>query len=302
LQTTISFSGINYSNPSRTSYAYRIKELDNNWINLGTRNFVTLIGLSPSTYTLEVKAANEDGVWCEPKTLTLTFLPKWYQTALFKAAVILFAGGIFYAFYRYRITQLKKQQQIRHEIASDLHDDIGATLNSVKIFTTLAETSPNKEEYFQQIRESINTAYSGLRDMIWVLDDTGDTVEDLLKRIKQFAQPFANANNIHVHFSSGDADILELNKTEKRNLLLIAKEAINNCIKYANCKNVHVTVTKEDRKIKLVMKDDGCGFDEKEITYGHGLRNIRERARQINYTASIFSEKGQGTTIEVVKK
>jgi signal transduction histidine kinase len=301
-QTTISFSGINYSNPSRTSYAYRIKELDNNWVSLGTQNFVNLIGLSPNTYTLEVKAANEDGVWCEPKTLTLIFLPKWYQTAWFKAAIILFVVGIFYGFYRLRMSQIKKQQQIRHEIASDLHDDLGATLNSVKIFTNLAEASPNKAEYFHQIKESINTAYSGLRDMIWVLDDTGDAVEDLLKRIRQFAQPFANANNIHVHYSADSADILELNKTEKRNLLLIAKEAINNCIKYANCKNINVAFTKEDRKIKLVMKDDGCGFDEKEITHGYGLKNIRERAKQINYAASIHSEKGQGTTIVVVKK
>jgi two-component system, NarL family, sensor kinase len=50
------------------------------------------------------------------------------------------------------------------------------------------------------------------------------------------------------------------------------------------------------------MKDDGCGFDEKEIIYGHGLKNIQERAKQINYTASIHSEKGQGTTIVVMKK
>ncbi len=58
LQTNISFAGINYLNPDRVTYAYRIKELDDNWINLGTQSFVTLIGLSPDTYTLEVKAAN----------------------------------------------------------------------------------------------------------------------------------------------------------------------------------------------------------------------------------------------------
>ncbi len=237
-----------------------------------------------------------------PKSLTLIFLPKWYQTAWFKAAIILFAGGLFFSFYRYRISQLKKQQQIRHEIANDLHDDLGATLNSVKIFTLLAETSPKKEEYFTQIKESLNHAYSGLRDMIWVLDDTGDTVEDLLKRIKQFAQPVANANNIHVHSSADGTNILELNKKEKRNLLLIAKEAITNCIKYADCKNIYVTFTREYGKIKLVMRDDGRGFDEKGITPGHGLKNIQERAKQIHYTASIESAKGKGTKVTVIKK
>jgi len=302
LQTDISFVGINYLNPKRVTYQYRIKENGSNWISLGTQNFVTLIGLSPGTYSLEVKAANEDGVWCEPKTLSLTFLPKWYQTTWFKAAVILFAGGLFYSFYRYRISQLKKQQQIRREIASDLHDDLGATLNSVKIFTHLAETSPQQQEYFEQIKESVNYAYNRLRDMIWVLDDTGDTVDDLLKRIKQFAQPIANANNIHVHYSADVSNNFILNKTEKRNLLLIAKETINNCIKYADCKNINVTFTRTDGKLKLIMKDDGSGFDAKEIVPGHGLKNIQERAKQIHCVASVYSEKGAGTTIIVTKK
>ncbi|HXL55748.1 MAG TPA: histidine kinase, partial [Chitinophagaceae bacterium] len=191
---------------------------------------------------------------------------------------------------------------IRHEIANDLHDDLGATLNSIRIFTRLAETSPQKEEYFKQIKESLNHAYSGLRDMIWVLDDTGDTVEDLLKRIKQFAEPVAHANNIHVHFSSVDSNNIDLNKTEKRNLLLIAKEGITNCIKYAGCKNIYVSLTVTDGKIALITQDDGCGFNEKEIIPGHGLKNIMERAKQIHYTASIKSTKDEGTKIVVVKK
>ena len=62
---------------------------------------------------------------------------------------------IFYGFYRYRLNQLRKQHQIRKEIAGDLHDDIGATLNSVKIFTHLAETSTEKEKYFANIKESL---------------------------------------------------------------------------------------------------------------------------------------------------
>jgi signal transduction histidine kinase len=50
------------------------------------------------------------------------------------------------------------------------------------------------------------------------------------------------------------------------------------------------------------MKDDGIGFNEKEIVPGHGLKNIHERAKQIHCVASIFSEKGAGTTIIVTKK
>ena len=128
------------------------------------------------------------------------------------------------------------------------------------------------------------------------------TVEDLLKRIKQFAQPIANANNIHVYFSSDNADILELNKTEKRNLLLIAKEAINNSIKYAECENIKVTFFKFQNKTSLTIEDDGKGFAEEKITRGNGLNNMQQRAKQIHYRITLESQEGNGTKITVAKK
>lgn len=300
LQTTISFVGLNYSNPERVTYQYRIKERDTNWINNNTTNFIPLIGLSPGTYTLEVKAANEDGYWCAPKQLTLIFEPKWYQTLWFEISVGLAIAGLFYAFYRYRISQIKKQQQIRKDIASDLHDDIGSTLNSVKIFTHLAETAPEKQEYFNQIKDALKQASAGLRDMIWVLDDTQDNIEELIKRLKQFAVPVANVSNINIEFAIDDKITNDpLNKTEKRNLLLIAKEAINNSIKYAGCKKIHISISKINGKTSLQIHDDGKGFGMSDITPGNGLKNMQDRARQIHYKVNITSSPENGTTIIV---
>ncbi|MEP6847178.1 MAG: triple tyrosine motif-containing protein, partial [Panacibacter sp.] len=244
LQTNIYFTGLNYQNQERVTYQYRIKGQNTSWVNLGNQNFVSLLGLSPGAYVLEVKAANEDGYWCQPKQLTLIFQPKWYQTWLFNIFAGFFVAFLLYAFYRYRLTQLRKQHQIRKEIAGDLHDDIGATLNSVKIFTHLAETAPEKQKYFTLITDALSQASIGLRDMIWVLDDEGDTAGDLLKRLQAFSHPVAEATGIKVNFSADGAGNIILNKTEKRNLLLIAKEAINNSIKYAGCKNILVVFTR----------------------------------------------------------
>ena len=80
-----------------------------------------------------------------------------------------------------RLKELEKKEAIyqtqlqeRFRMAKDLHDDIGATLNSVKIFTHLAETAAEKKRYFTNIKESLTQASIGLRDMIWVLDDAGN--------------------------------------------------------------------------------------------------------------------------------
>ena len=138
--------------------------------------------------------------------------------------------------------------------------------------------------------------------MIWVLDDSGDTVEDLLKRLNIFAQPFAKQLILISVLQKTVANNIKLNKTEKRNLLLIAKEAINNSIKYAECKNIHVTFSELKNKTAVTIEDDGKGFAHEKIIHGNGLNNMQQRAQQIHYRITLESEEGKGTKITVVKK
>jgi ligand-binding sensor domain-containing protein/anti-sigma regulatory factor (Ser/Thr protein kinase) len=300
LQVTIHFSGINYFNPEKTAFAYRIVEKSKEWIDLGSQNFVTLIGLSPDTYHLQVKVANEDGIWSEPKELVLQFLPKWYQTWWFKLLVILVTAGIIYAFYRYRIRQIKKQHEIRKNIATDLHDDLGSTLNSVKVFTNLAISGVKQEESLQQIKDNLNEATVGLRDMIWVLDDSLDTVDELVTRLKQYAIPVAAANSIDTIIKAdSEVNSRHLTKEEKRNLFLICKEVINNSIKYSGASRIEVSITPAGKKIAILIADNGKGFNEAEVKKGYGLKNMQYRAGQVKYKAVLNTAPGKGTWIKI---
>ncbi|HPH84294.1 MAG TPA: two-component regulator propeller domain-containing protein [Ferruginibacter sp.] len=300
LQTNVFFSGINYSNPARTTFSYKIKEIHKDWINLDVQNFVTLIGIAPGTYHLQVKAANEDGVWSEPKELILIFLPKWYQTWWFKLLVFLSTAGIIYAFYRYRIRQIEKQHAIRKNIATDLHDDLGSTLNSVKIFTNLAISGIKQDESLQQVKDNLNEATMGLRDMIWVLDDSLDTVDELVTRLKQYAIPVAAAANIVANIKADtEVNCRYLTKEEKRNLFLICKESINNSIKYSQASEVNVRISAFRKKIQIIITDNGKGFNVNEVKKGYGLKNIQYRSGQIKYSVIVTSFPGNGTKIEI---
>jgi len=302
LQTTVYFSPIQYANPDRVHLSYRVKELKGGWIDLGGQDYVTFLGQPPGLYTLEVRAFNEDGVGnAHPLELSLTFLPKWYQTIWFRALVVVLVLGLTFSFFLYRIRQLKKRQQIRKDIASDLHDDIGSTLNTVKIFTHLARRDQQREDYLGRIEASLAEATAGLRDMIWVLDDTRDTVRALSERIKNFGSPISQANGIRFSCSVEEGIIdLVVSKTVKRNLLMIAKETINNSIKYANCETIELLIQKKGSKLALSIRDNGKGFDAEGQFEGNGLKNIRERARQIKYSAFIRSSPGAGTVVEII--
>lgn len=300
LQTTIYFSGLNYTNPDRTIYHYRILEQSKEWINLNTQNFVTLVGLNPGKYHLEVKAANEDGIWSEPKELILDFQPKWFQTWWFKLMVFLATAGIIYAFYRYRIAQIKKQHEIRKNIATDLHDDLGSTLNSVKVFTNLAISGVQQEQSLQQVKSNLEEATMGLRDMIWVLDDSLDTVDELVTRLKQYAIPVTGASNMEFKVTTDfDAGKLQLTKEEKRNLFLVCKEVINNAIKYSGATLIQVGITPSGKKIEIGITDNGSGFDMSTIKKGYGLNNMQYRAGQIKYKVELISSPGKGTQITI---
>lgn len=303
LQSTIYFSALNYLSPGRTTYAYKIDELHNDWISLGAQHYLTLTGLAPGTYTLRVKAANEDGIWTDGLlSLKLSYQPKWYQTLWFRFLLAAAIAACLYSLYLYRISQLRKQQQIRREIAGDLHDDLGATLNSIKVFAHLAHKEPQQEKHHFQIAELLVQATTSLRDMIWVLDESADTVHELAERIKKFALPVANAKGINFECRiAGEVHACILTKTEKRNLLLIAKESINNSIKYAACKNIRITFEQVDKKAALFISDDGKGFDSSVQYTGSGLKNIRYRARQIHYEADISSGPGN-TSVKIARR
>ena len=304
LQTTITFSGLNYTNPEAVNYAYKIRELNGNWIDLGTQDFVDLIGLSHGQYTFEVRSSNEDGIWNEtPLALKLTYLPKWYQTNFFKISIIVLCMLMIYGLLRYRIGQIHEQQKIRKDIGNDLHDDIGSTLNTLKIFTHLAIRDPGNKSHLIQIEESITQATMGLRDMIWVLEDSEDSIYELMERIKKFALPVCVANGIKFNADiESDNSSKQLLKTEKRNLLLIAKEAINNSIKYSRCQNIYVSVVQARNELKFRIADDGVGFDSETITYGKGLKSIKYRAQQIFFDLEIRTTPSKGTSIDLGRR
>ena len=303
LQTSLYFSGINYANPGRTTFAYRIEQQGENWINIGNRNFINLIGLLPGKYTLQVKAANEDNYWSKPIEINLEYLPKWYQTWWLKTfiAVALLLFG--YALYRLRIRQIMKEHKIRADIAGDLHDDIGSSLNSIKVFTHLAIVKPGKTEYLDNINANLETAIIGLRDLIWVLDDKKDTAADLINRLRQIVQPVANAMNIDLKLWVDDSCQEKiLRKTEKRYLYFIAKEAINNSIKYSGCTEIIIEFKPVQKGHVILIKDNGKGFDLSKESEGYGLKNMRARAQQINYGFTIEATLNSGTCIELIKK
>lgn len=298
LQVTVSFTGLDYTHSDHLKYFYRIRELADEWVNNEEEDFISLISMSPGTYHLQVKVVNDDGVESEIKELILVFRPKWHQTWWFKLLVVLIMITCGYLLYLIRINQFKKEKKIRSKLASDLHDDLGSTMNSVKVYTNLAMMENQPGKYLPLIKDGTQEAITGIRDIIWVLDDRKDSIEDLLSRINVFASPLCDANDTKYKQELADnARDHKLTQEERRNLYMMMKEAINNAIKYSGCKNLLITIAVTKGKPGIQIKDDGKGFDTTKQGEGNGLKNMQRRAKEIKYLATINSSPGNGTTI-----
>lgn len=245
---------------------------------------------------------NEDGLWSEPEELVLIFRPKWYQTLWFKALIGLAIITIGYSLYRMLISRIRKEQHIRSKLASALHDDLGSTMNSVKVYTNLAMMRKQSDKYLLKINEATQEAILVIRDTIWVLDDRKDTLEALFFRINIFASPLCEGNNIQYNQCFlNNARGCELKREEKKNLYMTLKECVNNAVKYAQGKNHSIVVTLEKKKPIIIVKDDGKGFGTNLKSEVNGLRNMRHRAKEIKYMFSIESSHGNGAIFRFEK-
>jgi len=89
---------------------------------------------------------------------------------------------------------------------------------------------------------------------------------------------------------------------ERRNFYLIFKEAINNLVKYSGATYVVIELKEEDKLIKLIIRDNGTGFNIEKVEKGNGLNNMKRRAKEIEAELLIDSSVDNGTTIWLTLK
>ncbi len=302
---TFDFAALNFTNSALNQYAYRLVGFDDHWIFCGNKQTATFTNLDGGTYTFQVKAANNDGVWNEQgANVTIFVQSPFWKTGWFFIGLFLLAAGILYAAYRFRIQQLVKLQQIRMRISRDLHDDIGSTLSSINMISTMAhERNPPESkarELFSTISSASNQAMDLMNDIVWSINPKNDRMEMILIRMRQYASEILEAAGIAFTLEMDDAcRHLSLPIEKRKDFYLIFKEAINNLAKYAKASEAGIALSYAHRTLRMVIRDNGTGFDTTVSHSGNGLKNMRARAGQLKGALTIVSKPGQGTQIEL---
>lgn len=304
-------ASLSYFQSDQNQYRYILKPLNDDWIEMENRNFITLNGLAPGRYMLYIQASNNDKIWGnEIKSLEIIIkrpiYTRWYAW-LFYFSVI---SSIVYAFYKIKlnhITNLSKAREeertkIRERSARDFHDEVGALVTKLSLLnqyllSNISEESKENISILNKMQSNIQRIRTGMKDFIWVLDPNKDSLGSAIIKIKEIGNDLFEHSGIKFQCNVDNFinKNYELNGVQRRQLVLLIKEALHNILKHSKANVCTIEISQSSNVLKFIILDDGVGFDIDSYSSGYGLKSMKERARKMSGQVEFQSSKENGT-------
>lgn len=295
------FAGIDHAAPHRVRYRYRLAGLDRGWTETD-RGSVQYTNLDPGRYRFQVQAASAAGPWSAPAELPFTIRSPIWRRWWFVLIVALALGSAVALVLAMRVRQLLALERLRTAIAADLHDHIGAGLTEIAILSEIvAHRTGGAAPELGKVADTARQLLDKMNEIVWLVNPRRDSLHDLFVRLKDsYSELFSHAG---VLFRATDLALFErvrLPMSYRENLYLIFKEALNNSLRHSGCQEIELAVALQGRRLEVVLRDDGRGFDPGGKGKGNGLGNMKSRAERIGGRLSIEAERGGGTAIRFV--
>jgi len=198
------------------------------------------------------------------------------------------------------------QEEERQRISRELHDETGQALTTLLVQLKVCQGIQDRtamREKLTEIRQLVSQAVEDVRRLALdlrpaALDDLG-----LVPALEWYLKERAGKSGLSIHFAAGQIKELQLPREKEVVLYRVVQEALSNTIRHANARHAWVDLGLEDGRLKISIRDDGCGFDLHQVTAsnsgGLGLLGMRERVELIGGLYEIHSKPGEGTRIDV---
>ncbi len=307
----IDYSSVGFASPERVRYQFMLEGADTDWSAPTAERSVIYSNLAAGDYRFLVRALNSQGLASlNPASVKFHVAPPIWKTWWFVTAAFLAFVAIAYYLLNQRFKRSLELEKVRTRIATDLHDDIGASLSRISILSEIEKQQTSAENAestrrLSQIASEAQNLVDSMSDIVWAINPRRDSIESVVDRVCSFAADTLGAKDVHWTVSTpSDLGHVHLTTEEKRNLYLIFKEAVNNAARHSNCANASLTIRFDRNVLIAEIADDGCGFTVEEFANdasrgGSGHENMKTRAAEVGGTLEIESAPERGTVVRL---
>jgi ligand-binding sensor domain-containing protein/two-component sensor histidine kinase len=297
----IDYTALSLVAPEKIHFRYKLDGWDPDWQEVGNRRQAFYTNLSPRNYRFRVAACNNSGVWNEAGvSVDFSIAPAYYQTTWFLVLCACAVMSIVYSIHRYRVARLLQLERVRTRIATDLHDDIGASLSQIAVVSEVLSQRGVATDQFRELLSQIATdsreLVASMSDIVWAIDPRLDHLHDLVPRMRRFASDMFMARGIRFQFVASAAD-LRLSSEQRRHIFLVFKEAVNNIVRHSDCTEAEISLETQANMLVLRVGDNGRGFDCSRTNSGKGLSSIRARAEALGGGVEVAQGEDCGSRI-----
>lgn len=313
----IHIAAISFNEPERVEFRYRLDGHDTDWSEPGDLRVAFYTNLRPGKYLFRAQATRNHGQWSDQEaTLRFVISPHFWETNAFVALIVgtLCIGALGY--HLRRLVLLRQQHAVerresltaeRVRIAADMHDDLGPTLTQIAILGEAAKRQiHNGSDVYptlDRISQSARNLAMSVSDLNWATNPSYDGLDNLAAYIREQAARQLEDGQIQARLEFQDTfPDVHLSSTFRRNLILIAKEAINNALKHAHPTEVSISLHVSQGRMRLCIANDGRGalvLQQGLGRPGNGLDNMKRRAAELGGTLTLHAAPGERTTVEL---
>jgi signal transduction histidine kinase/ligand-binding sensor domain-containing protein/DNA-binding response OmpR family regulator len=290
---SLEFLALNYSNPEKVNYAYRMEGLEDDWNYVDKQRIATYRYLQPGNYVFKVKASLDANTWDDKYTsIRITILPPLWRTPLAYVLYFFCFGILGLAVYnvrkkqrrlRDRLTVVKAQRRKERQLVKEKLSFFTEVSHEFRTPLTLMlgplEEMINHEGSITPTGKKLKMVYRNANKLLNLINklldyrkaDSGNVIlkireENVVVFVEEIFLSFkelAEKKNIHFRFCSKEPEVLLWFDKEK--LEIILNNLVSNSFKYIGSGNeVSIIVSKTDESVVIEIADNGIGISKSQ--------------------------------------
>jgi streptogramin lyase len=219
------FSGLTFTPQKKLHYFYKLEGLDKSWMHMENDFRVAYNYVPPGHYTFQVRSENADGLTSDAAlSIPITVRPPLWQTWWFYALMILIGAFGLYLIDQERLRRLSSLQQVRTQIAGNLHQEVETTLSDIHVLSEIAKIRAGADieqskDFIDQISHKSRGMMEAMDDVLWSIDPGNDSMHQTLMRIREFTDGIKSNHTM-------DIDLIVDRKVERLGLRMVLRHEL----------------------------------------------------------------------------